>query len=141
MALNSLQGIENRILRLIASGASLDETARALCCDVEALLPGLQCIVIRADPAGLLRALAPGSRLDEPCSPPGGVMTDPDAGLSVVANDRDWTIDRGPAGLAGGNACWSTAIMGVGGEPIGVLALYFGERRGPTAREMAALAK
>src|SRR3546814_4767891 len=49
---------ENRILRLIANGAPVQDTAHQLCHEVEAFLPGVICTVMTVDPAGLLDPLA-----------------------------------------------------------------------------------
>src|SRR3546814_16693963 len=48
---------ENRILRLIANGAPVQDTAHQLCHEVEAFLPGVICTVMTVDPAGLLDPL------------------------------------------------------------------------------------
>ncbi|WP_333836104.1 putative bifunctional diguanylate cyclase/phosphodiesterase [Novosphingobium sp.] len=152
MALVVLLEFENRILRLIADGAALDETADELSREVEAILPGVRCTIVSVDRAGLLRTLAP--RVADECGDiSGGVMIGPDVGscgaaayrrvpvlVTDIANDPKWRKYADLAVQAGFKACWSSPVMGVDGEAIGALAVYFQDCRGPTEREEAIIA-
>jgi diguanylate cyclase (GGDEF)-like protein len=144
-----LREFENRILRLIANGSSLEETAQALCLDAERVLPGVICSVMSVDSAGMLRTLAAPRLLDEYSSAMHGVMIGPDVGscgaaaylrvpvlVTDIAQDPNWTPFRDHLLGTGLQACWSSPLPGYDGKPAGVLALYFREARGPVDREM-----
>lgn len=147
-----MQQFENRILRLIANGASLNETMGALCQEVEALLPGVICSVMTVDTAGLLRSLAAPSLPDEYAIALDGVMVGPEAGscgtaaymrvpigTADIATDPRWAKYKDHAFLAEVRSCWSYPVLSEGGEPIGVLGLYFRDSREPAGPESAAI--
>lgn len=142
--------VENRILRLIANGVSLEETARQLCLEIEALLPDVVCTLMTVDPAGLLHPLATPSLPDDYALAIDGVMIGPGVGscgtaaytrkaigIADIAADSRWAKYKDYAIAAGLKACWSYPIISESGDPIGVLALYFRERRGPHDEEIA----
>lgn len=142
---------ENRILRLIAASAPLEETARALCLGVEALAPGVICTVVRLDHEGRLRSLAAPSLSEEFDSAIGGVTIGIDAGsghaaaglpvlMADIANDPEWMNCRNAASRAGLQTCWLWPIIGRDGEPVGALALYVAQARGPVEWETALVA-
>ncbi|MFG1305201.1 GGDEF domain-containing protein [Xanthobacter autotrophicus] len=147
-----MQQFENRILRLIANGASLNETMGVLCQEVEALLPGVICSVMIVDTAGLLRSLAAPSLPDEYAIALDGVMVGPEAGscgtaaymrvpigTTDIATDPRWAKHKDHAFLAEVRSCWSYPVLSEGGEPIGVLGLYFRESREPAGAETAVI--
>lgn len=140
--------IENRILRLIANGATVQDTAYQLCHEVEAFLPGVICTVMTVDAAGLLHPLAVPSLPTEFSAAIRGVMMGPDVGscgtaaylrqpvfVTDIADDPKWAKFKDLALAADLRACWSMPIAADDGEPIGALALYFREPRAPLEAE------
>ena len=149
----ALQQVELRILRLIANGASLEETARTLCLEVETLLPEVVCTVMTVDPVGLLHPLATPSLPDGYAAALDGVMIGPEVGscgtaaytrspigVTDIATDPRWTKYKDHALAVGLKACWSFPILAEEGDPIGALALYFRECRGLHEHESAIIA-
>jgi len=149
----ALQQVELRILRLIANGASLEETARTLCLEVETLLPEVVCTVMTVDPAGLLHPLATPSLPKGYAAALDGVMIGPEVGscgtaaytrspigVTDIATDPRWTKYKDHALAVGLKACWSFPILAEEGDPIGALALYFRECRGLHEHESAIIA-
>lgn len=147
-----LQHVENQVLRLIANGASLEETARTLCIEVEALLPGVVCTVMAVDRAGMLHPLAAPSLPEEYSAALDGVMIGPEVGscgtaayrrtpigATDIATDPRWVKYKDHVLAAGLKACWSFPIMSESGASVGVLALYFREYRGPADTETAVI--
>lgn len=146
----ALLQFENRILRLIANGASVEETARQLCVEVEALLPTVACTVMTVDPAGMLRPLAMPSLPGAFVLGLDGLMIGPEVGSSGsaaclrapvgvtdIATDPRWAKFKDRALGVGLKASWSYPILSEGGDALGALALYFRESRGPTEAEIA----
>ncbi|ODT43330.1 MAG: diguanylate cyclase [Methylobacterium sp. SCN 67-24] len=149
----ALLHVENRILRLVANGASLSETTRELCLEVEAHLPGVVCTVMSVDRSGLLHPLATPSLPEEYAHALDGVMIGPEVGscgtaaymrtpigVTDIASDPRWAKYKHPALAVGLNACWSYPIIAGNGDPIGVLALYFRECRAPDDKEKSVIA-
>jgi diguanylate cyclase (GGDEF)-like protein len=145
---------ENRILRLIANGAPVQDTAHQLCHEVEAFLPGVICTVMTVDPAGLLDRLAAPSLPAEFSAAIRGVMKGPDVGscgtaaymrqpvfVTDIANDPKWAKFKDLALAADLRACWSAPIAGHDGEAVGALALYFREPRIPLEHERSLIAQ
>ncbi len=139
---------ENRILRLIANGTAVQDTAHQLCQEVEAFLPNVICAVMRVDPGGLLHPLAAPSLPAEFAAATHGVMVGPDVGscgtaaylrlpvfVTDIADDPKWAKFRDLALAVGLRACWSAPITGDDGEALGALALYFREPRAPLEEE------
>ncbi|MEO9337076.1 GGDEF domain-containing protein [Mesorhizobium sp. SB112] len=145
--------VENRILRLVANGASLGEAMRELCLAVEEELPGVVCTVMSVDRAGLLHPLAVASLSQKYALALDGVMIGPEVGscgtagymrmpvgVTDIAGDPRWAKYKHHPLSVGLNACWSYPITAGYGDPIGVLALYFRECRAPNEKEKAAIA-
>ncbi len=145
---------ENRILRLIANGAPVQDTAQQLCHEVEAFLPGVICTVMTVDAAGVLHPLAAPHLPADFAAAIQGVMIGPDVGscgtaaylrlpvfVTDIENDPKWSKYRDVALAAGLRACWSAPITGEDGEPIGALAMYFGEPRPPLDQERATISR
>jgi diguanylate cyclase (GGDEF)-like protein len=138
------------ILDLIARGETLEATADRLCLEIEALLPGVICSVLRLDHGGLLRPLA-APKLPEAFSAlVDGVMIGPDAGscgsaaylgipvtVTDIETDPRWSGFKDLVLAEGLKACWSRPIIGADGAVLGTFALYFTEKRGPNAHEQA----
>lgn len=132
----------------------MQDTAQQLCHEVEAFLPGVICTVMRVDPAGLLDPLAAPSLPAEFSAAIRGVMMGPDVGscgtaaymrqpvfVTDIGSDPRWAKFRDLALAADLRACWSAPIMGIEGEPVGALALYFREPRIPLEHERAIIAQ
>jgi diguanylate cyclase (GGDEF)-like protein len=104
MALGDLLELENHILRMIARGAPLVDTARHICKAMEACLPGVLCEIEIIDADGQLRPLALGDPRDE-------------ASLSVARPTAEGSVPSFSA------SNWSSLITGETGTPIGRLTL------------------
>ncbi|KXF77251.1 hypothetical protein ATN84_07560 [Paramesorhizobium deserti] len=70
---------------MIANGSSLEETARELCLEMEARLPGVICSIVSVDSAAMLRQLAAPSLPDPFSAAIDGVMIGPDVGSCGAA--------------------------------------------------------
>ena len=133
---------------MIATGVSLDVTAERLCDEIELLLPGVACSVLRVERSGLLYPLAAPSlpaRFSELVK---GTMIGPNVGscgsaaylresvvVTDIANDPRWTAFKELVLPAGFKACWSVPICNSDAEVFGTFALYFKQNRKPSARE------
>lgn len=143
-------GLENRILRLIASGASLDETARALCLEAEALSAGSACAIMCVDRSGALRVLAAPSLSEALAAALDGVTIGADFGprrargrsaapplVSDLANDPKWRKCGEAVAGAKLKSCWLWPIGGKRRDAVGALAFFLPEPRDPTGEEAA----
>jgi diguanylate cyclase (GGDEF)-like protein len=144
--------LHNTILEMIAKGETLEATTDCLCREIETLLPGVWCSVLRVDVSGLLHPLA-GPRFPETYTALlEGLMIGPQVGscgsaayfgrevaATDIATDERWIDFKEPVLALGLKACWSTPIRDAGGNVFGTFALYFTEKRGPTAQEQAAV--
>jgi diguanylate cyclase (GGDEF)-like protein len=142
--------LQNTILDLIARGESLEATTRRLCLEIEALLPGVICSVLRLDRNGSLHSLASPSLPQEFSALIDGVMIGPDVGscgsaayhgVAVTVTDIDtdprWSGFKSLVLAQGLHACWSSPIQGADGCILGTFAFYFEEKRGPDDQERA----
>jgi PAS domain S-box-containing protein len=139
---------ELRILEMIASGVSLDETLDALVRLVETQSAGMRGSVLLVEAGRLRHAAAPSLAADfrevidgEPIGPNRGscgtsayerrtvIVTD-------VSTDPRWEDYRDVALRFGLRACWSVPILGVDGTACGTFALYYGEPRSPTTDQL-----
>ncbi|RDJ19794.1 EAL domain-containing protein [Bosea caraganae] len=138
---------------MIAKGETLEATTDRLCREIEALLPGVWCSVLRVERNGLLHPLAGPRFPDEYSTLLEGLMIGPQVGscgsaaylgaaitATDIATDPRWVDFKGPALALGLKACWSTPIRGAGGAILGTFAFYFKEKRGPTPREVEIVA-
>jgi diguanylate cyclase (GGDEF)-like protein len=141
--------IQNEILRMIADGEPLDDTAQHICSIIEASLPGVICSVITVDRAGLLHPLAAPSLPDAYSAAIDGVMIGPEVGSCGTAAYlrqhvviEDITEDARFAGFLhlldglGLKACWSFPVTDATGGIRAVLAIYSRESRPPTSSEL-----
>ncbi|WP_456816878.1 bifunctional diguanylate cyclase/phosphodiesterase [Bradyrhizobium sp. USDA 4520] len=141
------------ILRSIANGTPVEETAHELCTSFEKLLPGTVCTVMSVDAAGLLHPLAAPSLPETFLDAIDGVMIGPDVGscgtaaylrtpvlVTNIEHDPRWSKYRDRALALGLKACWSSPVTGENGVPLGVVALYYREPRGPKKRERKTIA-
>ena len=139
---------QNKILEMIATGVSLDVTAQRLCHEIELLLPGVACSVLRIKDSGLLDPLAAPSLPENFSALIKGLMIGPNVGscgsaaylgeavtVTDIENDSRWTAFKQHILPCGFKACWSVPIYNAEGVVFGTFALYFKQRRMPRARE------
>jgi diguanylate cyclase (GGDEF)-like protein len=140
--------LQNVILEMIAKGEALEATMDRLCREIERQLPGVWCSVLRVERNGLLHPLAGPSFPDDYTASLEGLMIGPQMGtcgsaayLGVtvastdVSTDPRWVDFKQPVLQLGLASCWSTPIFGSDCAVLGTFALYFREKRGPTAQE------
>lgn len=132
---------------MIAKGETLEATTDRLCREIELLLPGVWCSVLRVDSGGLLHPLAGPNFPEEYSAELEGLMIGPQVGscgaaaylgaavAADIATDPRWADFRHPALALGLQTCWSTPIFDAGGAVLGTFAFYFKEQRGPTLGE------
>lgn len=133
---------------MIAKGETLEATTDRLCHEIEALLPGVLCTVLRVERNGLLHPLSAPSFPDGFSARFEGLMIGPNVGscgsaaylgVAVAAidikTDPRWIEYKDPPLSLGLKACWSTPIRGAVGDVLGTFAFYFPEERGPKPRE------
>lgn len=144
--------VENRILRLIAGGASIESTMQELCSQIQAILPDVICTVAGVEPGGLFRLLAAPSLPASFFELAAGVVIGPETGscgsaaflrepvLTVdIERDPKWTKYRELSLAHGLRACWSSPVVVDGGGAVAVVAFYFREPREPFDAERAAM--
>lgn len=135
-------------LEMIARGETIEATTDRLCHQIEKLLPGVRCSVLRVDGNGLLHPLPGSSFPNEYMALLEGLMIGPLVGscgsaaylgkavaAKDIATDPRWVSFKEPVLALGLKACWSSPICDAEGAVLGTFALYFPEKRGPTPRE------
>lgn len=140
--------LQNTILEMIATGATLASTASRMCVEAEKLAPGVICSVLTVDKAGILHPLAGPSLPISYSASLDGLAIGPDTGSCGIAaycreevtvtdieSDTRWADFRHLALPLGLRACWSRPILNVAGDAIGTFAFYYRECRGPTQQE------
>jgi diguanylate cyclase (GGDEF)-like protein len=143
--MGSMIELQAVILEMIATGQTLEQTAKRLCSEVEALLPDVTCSVLTVDPAGLLHPLAAPSLPNAYCIALDGCSIGPLAGscgtaaylrqpvdVTDIATDERWAAFKHLALPLGLCACWSSPILNSQGIPIGSFAFYYRESRTAT---------
>src|SRR6187455_1938488 len=136
---------QNRILELIAGGASLRDSLTSLLRFIEHEVPELLCSVLLLDADGLhLRHGSAPSLPADYCRAIDGAAIGPRAGscgtaaylgkqiiVSDIETDPLWADYKELARPHGLRACWSTPILGPAGKVVGTFAMYFKEPRSP----------
>ncbi len=150
----ALQLGQNRILNMVATGASLSAILTEIARFAESQSESALCSILQlnADGTALVDGVAPSlshscaSRLAEtvvgPCSSSCGAAAFRATPIVVtdIAADPLWTFRRELALEHGLKACTSWPIFGTNGKKVlGTLALYFREAVGPTARDLQLL--
>ena len=144
-------GRERAILERIALGAKLEELLEDIVRLVEDQAPGMLCSILLLDePAGRLRHGAAPSLPAAYASAIDGAAIGPSVGscgtaaftkkrviVESIADDPLWAGFKGLALPHGLRACWSTPILSAAGAVLGTFAMYYRERRGPRAEELA----
>lgn len=139
---------QNKILEMIATGVSLEATVDRLCVELEHLLPGIACSVLRVKDNGTLYPLAAPSLPQNFSDLIDGLMIGPNVGscgsaaylgeavvVTDIGNDARWSAFRDHLLPHGFQACWSVPIFNADGMVFGTFALYFKQKRMPRARE------
>jgi signal transduction histidine kinase len=141
---------ENRILEMIAGGASLKEVLTGLVRLYESVFPRVICSVLLMDSDGYrLRHGAAPSLPDTYTSAIDGARIGPQAGscgtaayfkrrviVTDIASDPLWTDYRDLAAEHGLRACWSIPILSRLGNVLGTFAMYYPEVASPTEKEI-----
>ncbi len=140
--------LQNIILKMVATGESLEATADRLCIEVEARAPGVVCSVLTVDHAGLLHPLSSPSLPNDYSSALDGLAIGPTAGscgtaaylreavaVTDIAQDPLWTKYKHLVLPLGFKACWSSPIRDAQGRVLGTFAFYYTECRGPNDAE------
>ncbi len=144
----TLLGLQNAILEMIARGETLEATCVRLCLDVEALLPSVTCSVLTVDVEGRLHPLAGPSLPPAYSASLDGVPIGPYAGscgtaayfgtdiaVTDIRSDLRWADHRHHVEPHGLRACWSMPIVNARGQTVATFAFYYREPRGPTSFE------
>jgi signal transduction histidine kinase/integral membrane sensor domain MASE1 len=146
---DNLMAGENQILKMIASGASAEDSLTNLARLVEAETVGMSCSILQLDEDGLhVSHCAAPSLPTAYLKAINGMPIGPDVGscgtamylrkpviVADIASDPLWENFRDLALSHGLRACWSTPILSDHGKVLGALALYYREVRRPSAAE------
>jgi len=146
----ALMAGENRILEMIAGGASLKEVLTGLVRLYQSVFPRVICTVLLMDSDGyrLRHGVAP-SLPDTYTSAIDGARIGPQAGscgtaayfkrrviVTDIKSDPLWTDYRDLAAEHGLRACWSIPILSRLGNVLGTFAMYYPEVASPTEKEI-----
>ncbi len=141
---------EHKVLEMVASGANLKGTLKALSRTVQQIVPGARVLVTTLDPERARFRVAAASGLpEELLDVVDGFLVDEantSCGRAVSHNvaviSADIQQDDGWADLAGFmaghelHACWAFPLVGGADDVLGTLALYFPETREPSTAEL-----
>ena len=138
---------------MVANGEPLPETARQLCCEIEAAFPDVVCTTLSVDRAGLLHPLAAPSLPEHFGIALDGIMMGPHTGscgtaaylretvtVGDIETDSKWARYKSLALSIGLKACWSSPVADIDGATIGVVAFYYRVPREPLESEREAMA-
>ena len=145
-----LLAAELRVLRSIATNASLHEVLTLLCRAFEECSHGALCSILLLDPDELhLRHGAAPSLPEAYIQAIDGVAIGPTVGscgtaafthrqviVSNIADDPRWTDYRDLALCHGLRACWSRPVISSDGTVLGTFAVYYHEPKQPTHTEL-----
>lgn len=146
----ALQAGQNRVLSLIATGGSLQDSLTVLIQITEELSPGMVGSILLMDKDGkhLRHGVAPNLPEDYCNAIDGGRIgasvgscgTAAHRGERVIvediASDPLWTSYRDLALRHGLRACWSQPIFSGGGQVLGTFAMYYREPHRPSDRDV-----
>ena len=135
------------VLEMIANGASLPHTLKALIDSIEQQDSQILCAICLLDTDGVHLRSAAASRLPESyCKAIDGMAIGPVAGscgtaaytkqtviVGDIQSDPLWADFRGIAKEYGLGACWSTPIFDSQQRVVGTFAVYYREPRSPSA--------
>lgn len=138
------------MLRMIASGASLEATARQVCVNVETLFGGTICTVVSVDAVGCLHPLAAPSLPADYEALVDGIPVGEEVGLQLTHADlrtpvvipdmeRDQRIMKLGAFFRslGLKACWILPAANAKGRMAAVFIIHLPEQREPSETERA----
>ncbi len=144
---------QNRVLELLARGASLSTILETICRSVEELAPGTLCSILLVEGERLRHGAAPSLPHDYNQAID-GLQIGPTAGscgtaaylkkpviVSDTLSDPLWADFRDLAQKYELRACWSTPILSQQGEVLGTFAMYYREVRSPSAYELQLIEK
>ena len=141
---------EHKVLEMVASGASLKSTLKALCRTVEQITPGARVLVTSLDrekatfrvaastglPDAVLEVVD-GFEVDSATTSCGRAVTDNTQVITTdIASDPGWASLADFAAEHGLAACWAFPLVGGADDVLGTLALYFSEPREPSTAEL-----
>ncbi|WP_424630796.1 putative bifunctional diguanylate cyclase/phosphodiesterase [Bradyrhizobium sp. SYSU BS000235] len=140
--------LQNTILEMIARGETFRPTIERLCREIEQMLPGVRCSTATVERNNCIGTCI-GPSLPEALNKGfEGTLVGPDVGscgsaaymrTPVFVQDIEHDPKFAPVKdfflSLGVRACWSVPICDENGRAIAVLAFYFPEIRGPSARE------
>ncbi|MFU0506407.1 sensor domain-containing phosphodiesterase [Pseudaminobacter sp. NGMCC 1.201702] len=135
---------------MIATGASLQDTTRQICLNVDSLFEGASCCILKMDAAGRLHVLAAPRFTDDYRTLVNGMATDAPIGVQLTQEEM-----RTPAVILdmrlchcservcdyfatlGLKACWVLPVTDVNGHMAALFVVHLPERREPTETERA----
>jgi PAS domain S-box-containing protein len=146
---------EQRIFEMIAEGEPLAAILTTLVLAIEKQSPPTRASMLLVDADGRhVRVIAAPSLPEEynraidgqPIGPRAGSCgTAAFLGRPVIVTDIEqdalWDDYRDSASRAGLRACWSTPVISKDGRVLGTFALYYGEPRAPSERELTLIAR
>lgn len=140
--------LQNTILEMIARGETFRPTIERLCREIEQMLPGVRCSTATVERNNCIGTCIGPSFPEALNNGFEGTLVGPDVGscgsaaymrTQVFVQDIEHDPKFAPVKdfflSLGVRACWSTPICDENGRAIAVLAFYFAEMRGPSARE------
>jgi PAS domain S-box-containing protein len=146
---------ENRLLEMITKGEARELVLNALCQLVEELSNGSMSSILLLDP--ITNQLRHGGAPSLPAAyveAIDGAVIGPRVGscgtaayraepviVSDIATDPLWVDYRDLALSHGLRACWSTPILSSAGKVLGTFAIYYRERRSPTALDHSVIGR
>jgi diguanylate cyclase (GGDEF)-like protein len=145
---------QNRMLELIATGASLSDALNQLMLTVESQAAGLQCSILLLDADGAHLRLGAAPSLPEAYNRAvDGVAIGPAVGscgtaayrkerivVTDTATDPLWADFRELAETHGLRSCWSTPVLSRDGTLLGTFAIYSRSPRDPSPVELELVA-
>lgn len=146
---------EQRIFEMIAEGAPLEAILTTLVLAIEKQSPPTRATILLLDATGThVRVVAAPSLPDDYNRAIDGQRIGPRAGscgtaaylgrpvvVTDIERDPLWEDYRAAARAAGLRACWSTPVMSKEGRVLGTFALYYGEPRAPSERELTLIGR
>ena len=144
-----LENGQRDILRMIAAGEAQSAILGRIVRMIEDLCPGTRASILEVDRAGaLVHCAAPdlpvqyqreleaaGIQADVAHSPSAGWTVRPTITTDIFEDSR-WVACRPTAKAHALRACWTMPLSGANDEPIGALAVYVRDARGPSTAEL-----
>lgn len=138
---------QSQVLNTLARDASLSEMLGVFAETIERQSPDMLCSILLLEDQNVRHGAAP-SLPSEYNAAVDGLVIGPQAGscgtaaftrrqviVTDIASDPLWDDYRELALKHGLRACWSTPILGAGGEVLGTFAMYYRTSRAPTEHD------